>query len=110
MSNRALIAGLAAIGTALPAGLAMADTFGHLDVNQDGIISQDEMDTDAELKAHLPEIDANHDGSISTGEFSAFEAARGNDSAIDDERSIRTDTERGKNSNRADAGFGGRQT
>lgn len=97
MRNRLILGVLVGI---VPA-LALADGhFGELDANVDGKISPDEMEADVVLQPHFSEMDANHDGGISTGEFSKFEESSNQD-FIDGDRGIRTDSERGKNNNRA---------
>lgn len=52
-------------------------SFSSLDVNGDGMISQDEAGAHPNLSSQFTTADADQDGSISESEFSAFEASVG---------------------------------
>jgi len=49
-------------------------SFGVLDINTDGKLSQDEVSGNATLKSDFSKLDTDRNGSLSNGEFAAFES------------------------------------
>jgi hypothetical protein len=49
-------------------------SFGVLDVNTDGKLSQEEVSGNATLKSDFSKLDTDRNGSLSNGEFAAFES------------------------------------
>ena len=52
-------------------------SFSELDLNQDGMISNDEAQALEELATNMDQADSDQDGNISESEFSAFEVQQG---------------------------------
>ena len=47
--------------------------FSELDINKDGIISQEEAKKNANLAKKFDSVDSNHDKAVDVGEFARFE-------------------------------------